>query len=118
MVIIMKDFEAKIKPFFWSEYNGNYSFCINAGGYKDEIFDARAEEGFEGNGYDWGSLAQVFLDEKMPELSSVVRFGPEAGMLAAYSTDKEALMKFGQAFKDACEDDALIADLFSRAEID
>ena len=34
------------------------------GEYLHEVFDTRAGEGVEGNGYDWGSLAQVFLDEK------------------------------------------------------
>lgn len=37
------------------------------GEYRQEVFDTREEEGFEGNGYDWTSLALVFLEEKMPE---------------------------------------------------
>jgi hypothetical protein len=113
------DFNEKIKPFYWVEHDsGTASLCLYVGSYKTEIFDTRAGEGFEGNGYDWGSLALVFLEEKMPELKSVINFDPEAGMFCVYSTDRSALKRFAVAFKDACEDDVLIKDLFSRAELD
>ncbi|MCY7169950.1 Imm51 family immunity protein [Streptococcus mitis] len=48
------------------------------------MFDTREEEGFEGNGYDWESLALVFLEEKMPELSDAIYFDPEGSMFCAY----------------------------------
>lgn len=47
--------------------------------YKQNVFDTRQEEGFIGNGYDWNSLAIVFLEEKMPELMEVLSFDSEAG---------------------------------------
>ncbi len=108
----------QLKPFFWVEHEESCSLCLNAGGFKDEIFLAREEEGFEGGGYDWGSLATVFLDEKMPELKSDVGLDPEAGMFCAYSKNAEALLKFALAFRAMCNDDALMSDLFSRAELD
>jgi hypothetical protein len=62
------DFNEQIKPFCWVEHDsGSVSLCLPVGSYKTEIFDTRAEEGFEGNGYDWGSLALVFPEKKMPE---------------------------------------------------
>jgi hypothetical protein len=54
----------------------------------------------------------------MPELEGTVDFDPEASMFVAYSKDREALKKFILAFKEACENDTLIQDLFSRAELD
>ena len=39
--------------------------------YKQNVFDTRQEDGFLGNGYDWNSLATVFLEEK-PFLSRSV----------------------------------------------
>ncbi|MDR1625282.1 MAG: immunity 51 family protein, partial [Spirochaetia bacterium] len=79
------DFEEKIKPFFWVEHDsGSVSLCLNVGSYKTEIFDSRTDEGFEGNGYDWGSLALVFLNEKMPEFKGVIDFDPEGSMFCAY----------------------------------
>ncbi len=39
-------------------------------------------------------------------------------MFCAYSSDIEALKKFALSFQEACEDDKLIKDLFSRAELD
>ena len=94
------------------------SVCLNVGEYLKEIFDTRAEEGFVGNGYDWGSLAQIFLDEKCSDLKEKINFDPEADMFCAYSKDKEALQEFICSFRTACEDQALMADLLSRAETD
>lgn len=107
-----------IKPFFWVEHENSVSVCLNAGDYKNEIFETRAEEGFEGNGYDWASLADVFLTEQKPQLVDVVHFDPEAGMFCAYASDAAALEDFIVSFKAACENEALIRDLFSRAELD
>ncbi|MGE7944876.1 immunity 51 family protein [Lysinibacillus xylanilyticus] len=109
----------KIAPFFWVDHDGgSASLCLNVGVYKHELFDTRSDEGFEGNGYDWNSLAIVFLEEKMPELKGIVNFDPEADMFCAYSSDKKALEKFAISFKNTCEDDSTIKDLFSRAELD
>ncbi len=111
--------EEKLKPFIWIEHeSGSTSVILNVGTYKNEVFETRAEEGFEGNGYDWGSLAAVFLQERMPQLADVIHFDPEGSMFCAYSKDREALKQFAIEFRDACEDDALIQDLFSRAELD
>ncbi len=112
-------FEEELKPFIWIEHDsGNVSIILNAGSYKQELFDTRADEGFEGNGYDWGSLAAVYLEEKLPELEGIVRFDPEAGMFCAYSKDREALLRFATGLKQACENNELIRDLFSRAILD
>ena len=113
-----KNFEEALTPFFWVDHEDHASVCLDAGGYKYEIFERRSEEGFEGNGYDWGCLALVFLQEKHPELVDKIRFDPEAGMYCVYSSDKEALKEFSLKFKEACENEVLINDLFSRAELD
>ena len=39
-------------------------------------------------------------------------------MFCAYSENKNALKDFILRFKDACENEKLILDLFSRAELD
>lgn len=111
-------FKEKIKPFFWVEHADSFSVCLSVGEYKEELFKIRGEEGFEGNGYDWGSLAQVFLDEKVSNLKDIIKFDPEGDMFCAYSSDTESLKEFIISFKQVCEDDKLIQDLFSRAELD
>ena len=112
-----KEFKARIAPFFWVEFEGSFSLCLNASErYRRELFASRSKEGFRGNGDDWASLASVFLEEKTPELKGAIQFDPETGMFCAYSSDADALAKFAIAFKEACEDDALIQDLFSRTE--
>ena len=88
------------------------------GEYRQEVFDTREEEGFEGNGYDWVSLALVFLEEKMPELSNAIDFDPEGSMFCAYSSNLDALARFAQGFKEFCDDIEAMKDLFSRAELD
>lgn len=111
--------EEKINPFgLVAHHNGSISMILGVGKYKHEIFQTRVEEGCEGNGYDWGSLAAVFLEEKMPHLVDIIRFDPEADTFCVYSDNREAILSFAIAFKEACEDDALIKDLFSRAVLD
>lgn len=74
---VTEQFEKEITPFFWVEHEESASVCLNVGEYLQEIFDTRAGEGFEGNGYDWGSLAQVFLDEQCSDLQEKIGFDPE-----------------------------------------
>ncbi|MBX0290366.1 immunity 51 family protein [Hymenobacter sp. HSC-4F20] len=113
-----QDFAEAISPFFWSEHESSASVSLPVGEYKTDVFKARADEGFEGSGYDWASLAQVFLQEKMPQLVGTVKFDPEGSMYCAYSSDKAALKQFALAFKEAVEDEDVIHDLFSRAQLD
>ena len=88
------------------------------GEYRQEVFDTREEEGFEGNGYDWASLALVFLEEKKPELSDTIDFDPEGSMFCAYSSKVDALSRFALGLKEFCDDIEAMKDLFSRAELD
>lgn len=86
--------------------------------YKQNVFDTRLEEGFVGNGYDWNSLAIVFLEEKMPELMEVLSFDSEAGLFSIGSEDVELVKKFAIGFKALCDDESEMTDLFSRATLD
>ncbi|GLC87112.1 Imm51 family immunity protein [Lysinibacillus piscis] len=109
----------ELRPFRWLEHgSGNVSLLLEAGMYKQALFETRADEGFQGNGYDWTSLADVYLQEKLPELEGSVRFDSEADMFCAYASQKDALWQFAIGFKQACENDELIHDLFSRAILD
>ncbi|ANU62887.1 MULTISPECIES: immunity 51 family protein [Bacteroidales] len=112
------NFKEQIKPFFWVEHESTVSVCLNVGEYKTEIFQSREDEGFEGNGYDWESLARVFIEEQAPNFVESVDFDSEGSMFCAYSEDKEALKEFILQFKKVCENEVLIMDLFSRTELD
>jgi len=114
---------ASIAPFHWLKRDDDIATVwMEAGEYKAEIFQSREDEGFLGNGYDWGSLIQVFLQERYSALQENIELDPEAGMISVTCHAKEnarkMLYEFIRAFIAACEDDAVIADLFSRAEID
>lgn len=115
----MMNNEEKIKPFVVVKYKGGVSLCMyEVGEYKQNIFEMRKDEGFEGNGYDWTSLAIVFLAEKMLKFVDKIDFDPEAGMFCATAKKKRTIEKFAIDFKAFCEDDDLMSDLFSRAELD
>lgn len=114
-----QELSERIAPFLLVRHpGGNVSLILNVGGYKDDIFLERQEEGFEGNGYDWQSLARVFLQERLPELASIIRFDSEAGMFCAYTNQPEALYRFAEGLKRLCEDEAAMRDTLSRAELD
>ena len=115
---ITEKIEKEISPFFWVDHDESASVCLDVGAYLQDVFDTREDEGFEGNGYDWASLAQVFVNECCLDLQEKVDFDPEAGMFCVYSKDKDSLLDFIIRFKKACEDKTLILDLFSRAELD
>lgn len=86
--------------------------------YKQNVFDTRQDDGFLGNGYDWNSLATVFLEEKMPELIDALSFDSEEGLFSIGSEDVEAVKKFAIRFKALCDDESEMMDLLSRATLD
>ena len=95
-----------------------YTLFLEAGsGYLEELFASRADEGFAGNGYDWEALAEIFLAEVYVGEDESFEFDSEADTFVVYSEDGESLADFALAFKEACDDADLIADLFSRAEL-
>jgi hypothetical protein len=65
---ITEKIEKEISPFFWVDYDESASVCLDVGEYLQDVFDTREDEGFEGNGYDWASLAQVFVNEHCLDL--------------------------------------------------
>lgn len=111
------NWKERIKPFEWVQYKERFSVCLETGGYLQDVFDVRSDEGFEGNGYDWESLAKVFLEERCQNLSDKLEFDSEADMFCVYSEDDKSLQDFICLFKETCEDEKLIKDLFSRAEL-
>ncbi len=118
---VFADVEAlkeQIQPFFWVEGKSSYSVCLTVGTYLQDVFDLRAEEGFEGNGYDWTSLATVFLEECCRELENCIAFDPEADMFCAYAEDPKALRKFITEFQKVCQNKQKITALFLEAELD
>ena len=86
--------------------------------YKQNVFDTRQDDGFLGNGYDWNSLATVYLEEKMPELVDALSFDSEEGLFSIGSEDVEAVKKFAIRFKALCDDESEMMDLLSRATLD
>ena len=111
----MDNFKDLIAPFSWLAYDGHYSLCLNAGDFKDEIFEVR--EDTEGNGYDWEALAIHFINENMPELDEVIEFDSEAGMFCAYSVNEQMLARFAVEFRKICDDDATLKNLVLNMEL-
>ena len=113
-----EEFSRKIEPFRWISNEGQYTlFLAIENGYLTEIFQKRADEGFLGNGYDWEALVEIFLAEIYEGDDESFEFDSEADTFVVYSEDPIALSDFALAFREACNDLDLIADLFSRAEL-
>lgn len=110
--------EDQIRPFMLVQHENSTSLILNVGDYRADVFAEREDEGFEGNGYDWGSLAAVFLEEKCPALKKDIQFDPEGSMFCAYSKNRQSLEKFVIEFHAMCENADQMRDLFSRAELD
>ncbi len=83
---------------------------------KQSIFHERAE-GWEGNGYDWTSIAHVLISETLPHIEEDIDFDPEAGMFSAQGSI-ESLKKLALEMKAVYDNDERIRDLLSRAELD
>lgn len=112
------DFNSRITPFAWCDLDDGcaYVTLYASEKYKNQLFKTRKKEGFTGNGYDWESLAQVFIRELVPDLLDDIQFDSEYGMFEAHSSNLDALKQFIVEFKKTCETDDLIDDIFSRAE--
>ena len=81
------------------------------------VFEERADEGWLGNGYDWTSIAKVLLDEKLSDIQGDVAFDPEAGMFSAHGP-LAALKRLGQEMKQVFDNETILRDMLSRAELD
>ena len=84
---------------------------------KRHIFEGRVGEGWTGNGYDWTSIAQVIVAERIPEVAGNLSFDPEAGMFSAAGS-RDILEQLASAMHAVFHDDDTIRDLLSRAEMD
>ena len=111
------DFNDQIAPFSWIEHDdGSASVTMyTSHKYKKKLFKSRKKEGAIGSGYDWESLAQAFIQELTPDLHQAICFDSEHLMFCAYSSDINALRRFVLMFKETCENDNLIANIFSHA---
>ena len=81
------------------------------------VFEESEDEGWLGNGYDWTSIAQVVLEEKLSDLKDKLEFDPEAGMFSAVGSI-DSLRRLGEEMKKVFDDENLLRDFLSRAEID
>ncbi len=84
---------------------------------RESVFEERKDEGWSGNGYDWTSIAPVIIGEKLPDLEGRLQFDPEAGMFSAIGPI-EALEHLGAEMKRVFDDENLLRNVLSHAELD
>lgn len=106
-------------PFVLCEYNGNHSLILSDMEMeaKMPVFEEQAESGWNGNGYDWTSITNVVIAERIPELRERISFDSEAGMLCALGA-KDDLVVLANAMVKVFNSDEQLRDLLSRAELD
>lgn len=111
-------FQRKIEPFKWHSTEDQHTLYLETEShYLEDLFRTREADGFIGNGYDWEALSEIFLAEIYEGDDDSFEFDSEADMFIIYSEDGKSLSDFALAFREACEDEQLIADLFTRAEL-
>ena len=110
--------DEQIKPFKLVRGTASTSLILGACEWQLAVFDERADEGFQGSGYDWCSVADVFLDDTQPAWREDIQFDPEADMFCVWSSKPESIAAFALAFHAACADTARMRDMLSRAELD
>ena len=110
----LEDINERIAPFFWVEQAAGASVGLSTGTYLQDVFAARADEGFTGSGEDWNSLAEAYLEDE-PALRARLQFDSQEDLFSVYCRDTEMLETFITGFKDACEDRERIVRLFAQA---
>ncbi len=74
------------------------------------------EHGWDGNGYDWGEVAQALALLKMPERFGLLDFQPEGDNLAVLAPTKAALDELAAWLRAAIENPELLAEAMRYAE--
>jgi len=109
-----KNFENQIVPFYWVAHDTSFSLCHSVSEFRDEIFASAPDHDYftvKGGGYDWEFLAQLFIDEHMPELRKDIYFDSESGMFCAYSENAESLQHFALEFRKTFDDEKMIQQM-------
>lgn len=89
-------------PFEFFE-SPKYSWVrLEANGYKSEVFEDATDGEWEGDGYDWTTLARHIL-QKLPEIKNKVLFDSESSYFIAYSINKKVLLEFLSSFQAIIE---------------
>jgi hypothetical protein len=82
-----------LKPVILVTHDNSYSIIYSPGGpeYGQQAAVLEAN-GVEGNGYDFSGALQAVLTDLGPDAVAKVGFDPEAGMVAVYGPDIDALL--------------------------
>lgn len=106
-------FDENILPFYLVENDDTFSICLDTTlKYK---FDEFQNYDFEGNGYDWESVATVFI-ERNDDFVDKIEFNSEAGLFEAFADEIDDIKKFISEFKTYCNDVDLFSELLEEAE--
>ena len=111
---IDKNLESQLAPFRWVDHGDSVSLCHDVSQFRDEIFASAPDYDYftvKGGGHDWEFLAQLFIDEHMPELRKDIYFDSESGMFCAYSENAESLQYFALEFRKTFDDEKIVQQM-------
>ena len=106
-----------ISPFYIIEEEGFALCLITDGTFHPELFASRADEGFEGNGYDVEAIAVQYLNECAPYLIRDIIFDSEDDEFFALCEERAPLDDLAEGLTELFADEERSKDLFSRAEL-
>lgn len=89
----LTDFEKNIQPFMLNREHARRCSITLTGTELGELqyLFKDAEEGVEGNGYDWENLIKAVIKNKFPEYKKRIKFDPEADMFYMYCSDEQMI---------------------------
>lgn len=87
------EFDKVIQPFMFDKEHARRCSITLTGTELGELqyLFKDAEEGVEGNGYDWENLIKAVIKNKFPEYKKRIKFDPEADMFYMYCSDEQMI---------------------------
>jgi len=93
--------EEYITPFRLVRHDDHYSITLSAG---DPYFDLAPSAGLSVGGHAWTAAAETEVRTTLFDIARLIHFDSEADMFAAWSTDRESLLRLGRHLAQLYDD--------------
>jgi hypothetical protein len=105
---------AELRPNVREEDDG--AAWLTLAGTDKRTRDVFLSLGWDGNGYDWGQVAQALALMKMPERFGLLDFDPEASYLSVLAPNRAVMDELAGWLRAAIDDTTLLEEAIRYAE--
>jgi hypothetical protein len=74
--------------------------------------------GLDAGGYAWKGVVEALVRMRAPEIADRIKYDPESSMFAAYSNDRDALLRVAQLIREVQNDPVLLEEAITNAGLD